>query len=227
MVHPRFVDGRLTTNFIADEFPEGFNADLVVQDDPAVALVVVGSAVHQLYEERASLLSNQLEGHEHVAATEWVVVVGEHQSAVSVELTDSGYLVSLDHPSGSSDYQVETDWCLGEPLFERNDQRQHRSACKSRQPKRVIDCSTAAQRLMPVCSHLARPNSCAHMLIKEPADMSKFLLSPMPGLLVKLAVAVGQEVKEGEELAVVEAMKMENSLRATQDGVVAKQLGRY
>ena len=61
----------------------------------------------------------------------------------------------------------------------------------------------------------------AHMLIKEPADMSKFLLSPMPGLLVKLAVAVGQEVKEGEELAVVEAMKMENSLRATQDGIVA------
>ena len=60
------------------------------------------------------------------------------------------------------------------------------------------------------------------MLYKPPADMSKFLLSPMPGLLVKLSVAEGQEVKEGEELAVVEAMKMENSLRATQDGVIAK-----
>jgi len=62
----------------------------------------------------------------------------------------------------------------------------------------------------------------AHMLYKPPADMSKFLLSPMPGLLVKLAVVEGQEVKEGEELAVVEAMKMENSLRAIQDGIVGK-----
>jgi propionyl-CoA carboxylase alpha chain len=59
------------------------------------------------------------------------------------------------------------------------------------------------------------------MLYKEPADMSKYLLSPMPGLLVSLAVAEGEEVKEGQELAVVEAMKMENSLRALQDGVVA------
>jgi propionyl-CoA carboxylase alpha chain len=59
------------------------------------------------------------------------------------------------------------------------------------------------------------------MLYKEPADMSKYLLSPMPGLLVSLAVAEGDEVKEGQELAVVEAMKMENSLRALQDGVVA------
>jgi propionyl-CoA carboxylase alpha chain len=60
------------------------------------------------------------------------------------------------------------------------------------------------------------------MLYKEPTDMSKFLLSPMPGLLVKLSVIAGQEVKEGEELAVVEAMKMENSLRAAQDATVAK-----
>ena len=61
-----------------------------------------------------------------------------------------------------------------------------------------------------------------HMLYKSPADMSKFLLSPMPGLLVKLSVDAGQVVKEGEELAVVEAMKMENGLRAVQDGIVSK-----
>ena len=66
MVHPRFVEGRLTTNFIADEFPDGFNADLVVQDDPAIALVVAAAA-HQLHQERGSLLSGQLAGHEHAA----------------------------------------------------------------------------------------------------------------------------------------------------------------
>jgi propionyl-CoA carboxylase alpha chain len=71
----------------------------------------------------------------------------------------------------------------------------------------------------PVEAELSR-----HMLEKQPPDLSKFLLSPMPGLLVRLLVAEGQEIKAGEELAVVEAMKMENSLRAGSDGVVAKVL---
>ena len=117
MVHPRFIEGRLTTNFIADEFPDGFNADLVVQDDPAVALVVVASA-HQLYEERASLLSGQLTGHEHVAASDWVVQVADQQNLVSVELSESGYLVSLHSAGSTADYQVHTDWSLGQPLFQ-------------------------------------------------------------------------------------------------------------
>ena len=216
MVHPRFIAGDLSTNFIADEFPDGFNADLVVQADPAIALVVLG-AVNQLEEERASLLSNQLTGHEHVANRDWVVVVGDQQSTVSVELTESGYLVSL----GNSDYQVETNWSLGEPLFKADVNGKDISVQVERSAKgyRLLyrGAEINAQILSPKAAVLS-----AHMVYKAPADMSKFLLSPMPGLLVKMAVKEGQEVKEGEELAVVEAMKMENSLRAVQDGIVGK-----
>ncbi|MCS5595162.1 MAG: acetyl/propionyl/methylcrotonyl-CoA carboxylase subunit alpha [Porticoccaceae bacterium] len=216
MVHPRFIAGDLSTNFIVDEFPDGFNADLVVQADPAIALVVVG-AVHQIDEERASLLSNQLTGHEHVANRDWVVVVGDQQSTVSVELTESGYLVSL----GNSDYQVETNWSLGEPLFKAvvNGKDISVQVERSARGYRLLyrGAEINAQVLSPKAAVLS-----AHMVYKAPADMSKFLLSPMPGLLVKMAVKEGQEVKEGEELAVVEAMKMENSLRAVQDGIVGK-----
>ncbi|HIG68336.1 MAG TPA: acetyl/propionyl/methylcrotonyl-CoA carboxylase subunit alpha [Porticoccaceae bacterium] len=216
MVHPRFIAGDLSTNFIVDEFPDGFNADLVVQADPAIALVVVG-AVHQLDEERASLLSNQLTGHEHVANRDWVVVVGDQQSTVSVELTESGYLVSL----GNSDYQVETSWSLGEPLF--------KAVVNGKDISVQVERSARGYRLLyrgaEINAQVLSPKAVvlsAHMVYKAPADMSKFLLSPMPGLLVKMAVKEGQEVKEGEELAVVEAMKMENSLRAVQDGIVGK-----
>ena len=216
MVHPRFIAGDLSTNFIADEFPDGFNADLVAQADPAIALVVLG-AVNQLEEERASLLSNQLTGHEHVANRDWVVVVGDQQSTVSVELTESGYLVSL----GNLDYQVETNWSLGEPLFKADVNGKDISVQVERSAKgyRLLyrGAEINAQILSPKAALLS-----AHMVYKAPADMSKFLLSPMPGLLVKMAVKEGQEVKEGEELAVVEAMKMENSLRAVQDGIVGK-----
>ena len=216
MVHPRFIAGDLSTNFIADEFPDGFNAGLVAQADPAIALVVLG-AVNQLEEERASLLSNQLTGHEHVANRDWVVVVGDQQSTVNVELTESGYLVSL----GNSDYQVETNWSLGEPLFKADVNGKDISVQVERSAKgyRLLyrGAEINAQILSPKAAVLS-----AHMVYKAPADMSKFLLSPMPGLLVKMAVKEGQEVKEGEELAVVEAMKMENSLRAVQDGIVGK-----
>ena len=216
MVHQRFIAGDLSTNFIADEFPDGFNADLVVQADPAIALVVV-AAVHQLEEERASLVSNQLRGHEYVANREWVVVVGNQQSEVTVELTESGYLVSL----GASDYQVETNWSLGEPLFKAvvNDKEISVQVETTAKGYRLFyrGAEINAQVLSPKAAVLA-----AHMIYKAPADMAKFLLSPMPGLLIKLVVKEGQNVKEGEELAVVEAMKMENSLRAVRDGIVAK-----
>ena len=225
MVHPRFIEGRLSTNFISDEFPDGFNADLLVQDNPDIVLVVVAAA-HQLHEERASLLTNQLADHEYEAAVDWVVCTGEQQIPVVVELTERGYLVSINDSGDSRDYNIETDWSLGEPLFKADisgSTINRKNLCVQ------IEITAKGYRLFyrgtelnaTVLSPRAAALS-AHMLHKQPEDMSKFLLSPMPGLLAKLGVKVGQQVKEGEELAVVEAMKMENSLRAAQDGIVAK-----
>ena len=223
MMHPRFVEGRLSTNFISDEFPDGFNADLVVQNDPDLALVVTAAA-HQLHEERASIVSNQLAGHEHIAAVDWVVVTGAQKTPVVVELIESGYLVSINRADNSRDYRIETDWSLGEPLFKAR--VNGKSICVQIE---TIATTASGYRLYyrgaEINAAVLSPRAAAlsaHMLHKPPMDMSKFLLSPMPGLLAKLGVEVGQEVKEGEELAVVEAMKMENSLRASQDGTVAK-----
>ena len=214
MVHSRFVEGNLTTNFIADEFPDGFHADLVVQDDPAIA-VVVAASVHQLDCERAGLLSDQLEGHEIEPSNNWIVAIADQHRSVQVSLTDTGYLVELD----GQDCHVVTQWSLGDPLFKAviND------VSVSVQVEPAVSGYRLFYRGAEINARVISPRAAdlmKHMLFKPPVDMSKFLLSPMPGLLVKLSVNEGQEVKEGEELAVVEAMKMENSLRATQDGIV-------
>lgn len=216
MVHPRFVAGELTTNFIAEEFPDGFNADLVPQNNPHIA-VVVAAAVHQEYRERSSQISGQSEGHEYQVPDKWVVITGAEETPVSMTLTMSGFLVSI----GNDDYTVETDWALGEPLLEAEINGQpvtvqvERSGSGYKLFYRGAEIN--AMVLSPKAAELNRL-----MLEKVPADLSRFLLSPMPGLLVKLAVKVGDQVKAGEELAVVEAMKMENSLRAINDGIVAK-----
>ena len=216
MVHPRFVAGELTTNFIEEEFPEGFNADLVPQNNPHIA-VVVAAAVHQEYRERSSQISGQSEGHEYQVPDQWVVITGAEETLVSMTLTLSGFLVSV----GNDDYSVVTNWALGEPLFE--------AQINGQQVTVQVERSGSGYKLFyrgaEINALVLSPKAAALnklMLEKVPADLSKFLLSPMPGLLVKLGVKVGDQVKAGEELAVVEAMKMENSLRATNDGIVAK-----
>jgi propionyl-CoA carboxylase alpha chain len=216
MVHPRFVAGELATNFIEEEFPDGFNADLVPQNNPHIA-VVVAAAVHQEYRERSSQISGQSEGHEYQVPDQWVVITGAEETPVSMNLTLSGFLVSV----GNDDYSVVTDWALGEPLFE--------AQINGQQVTVQVERSGSGYKLFyrgaEINALVLSPKAAALnklMLEKVPADLSKFLLSPMPGLLVKLVVKVGDQVKTGEELAVVEAMKMENSLRATNDGIVAK-----
>ena len=216
MVHPRFVRGDLSTSFIADEFPDGFNASLVVQEDPAIAIVVVAAA-HQLHCERASLLSDQQAGREVPAANDWVVVINDQQQDVQVSMTDTGFRVE----HHGQEYLIITDWCLGDVLFK---------ATINGVPVTVqVEPSALGYRLFyrgaEINARVVSPRAAklmSFMQYKAPADMSRFLLSPMPGLLVKFAVVEGQQIKAGEELAVVEAMKMENSLRATQDAVVAK-----
>jgi propionyl-CoA carboxylase alpha chain len=218
MVHPRFVAGNLTTNFIAEEYPDGFNSDLVPQDDPAIC-VVVAAAINKKYRDRCAMISGQLPGHEYYPTSDWVVIMdqGEAEYQVTVETGGDTVSVELDEKT----YQIDTTWAFGDPLFK---------ATVNGQPVCVqIDVVGASLRMfhrgaqkeaLVVTARTAELNQ--YMLVKEAPDMSKYLLSPMPGLLVKLAVQEGDTVKEGEELAVVEAMKMENSLRAIADGVVMK-----
>jgi len=218
IAHPRFLDGRLTTNFIAEEYPDGFHASDVVHDDPNLPIAMAG-AVHRVYMDRAALLSNQLPSHERQVGEDFVVMIGRQHHVVRVISIEGGYEVSL----GSSIFRIISDWQIGQPLIKAT--VNNRSVCF--QFDRVGIHYRLSQRgsqidalvVIPRAAELSR-----YMLEKEPPDLSKFLLSPMPGLLVRLAVSTGDEIKAGEELAIVEAMKMENSLRAIEDVTIAKVL---
>ena len=218
ITHPRFVEGRLSTGFIAEEYPDGFHATDVRYDDPLLP-VTVAAAVHQRYGARATRMSGQLPGHEYAIGNEWTVIIAREHWEVAVLETEGALEVA--HHDRS--YRVVTTWDIGDPLF-----------CATVDGKSVcfqVDVVGAAYRLfhrgsqidaLVLTQHAAALNR--HMIEKHPPDLSKFLLSPMPGLLIRLAVKTGDEVKAGEELAVVEAMKMENSLRAHEDVVIAKTL---
>ncbi|WP_461482465.1 acetyl-CoA carboxylase biotin carboxylase subunit [Porticoccus sp.] len=216
MMHPRFVAGQLTTNFIAEEYPDGFSPDLVPQDDPALC-VVTAAVINKKFRDRCSMISGQLPSHEYRPSADWIVMTnqGEDNFKVSVDTTVEPVVATLE----GKQYIVETDWKLGEPLFKAVINGKPVCIQVDRDGWLFKMFHRGAEKEVYVVTPRTAELS-QHMLIKEPPDLSKFLLSPMPGLLVKLKVKEGDAVKAGEELAVVEAMKMENSLRALADGVV-------
>lgn len=220
IMHPRFKEGRLTTNFIAEEYPDGFHAEDVPQSDPLIP-VVVAASIHSKKQARAREISGQTRRFEIETNSAWVAVANDRQYPLTINAADHGYDVNHE----GSHYSVQLDWQIGQPIV---------SAVVNGQAVAVqIDASKAGYRtfhrgaetqmqiISPQAAALSR-----HMIAKIPPDLSRFLLSPMPGLLVRMSAKVGEEVKAGEELAVVEAMKMENSLRAEEDVVIAKVMAQ-
>jgi len=203
MAHPRFVAGNLTTNFIAEEFKGGFTAAHLLPEDPAM-LAAVAAVVDRIHAHRAG--SPQSER-----------VVMLNRAPVSVSVSGGGLEFAVD--TGGRRIVVETGWTPGEPLMH---------ATVDQNPVVVqVDALGSGWRLVHEGGQadvlVLTPRQAelyALMPVKAAPDTSKFLLSPMPGLLASLAVSEGQEIKAGEALAVVEAMKMENVLRATRDGTV-------
>jgi propionyl-CoA carboxylase alpha chain len=220
ILHPRFKEGRLTTNFIAEEYPDGFHAADVPQTDPVIP-VAIAAVVHKRHIERTADLTGQIRRFERQLRDGWVVIAnGEHFPVV---VTSIGHDYEVVHQD--TVYRIRTDWQFGQPLV--------RAEVNGRHVTVQLDAHRAGYRLFHRGAEMellvvtpAQAELTRHMLEKQPPDLSKFLLSPMPGLLVRLLVAEGDEVKAGEEIAVVEAMKMENSLRAVDDGVVAKVLAQ-
>jgi propionyl-CoA carboxylase alpha chain len=218
ILHPRFKEGRLTTNFIAEEYPEGFHAADVPQANVIVPLAIA-AVVHKRHVDRTADLTGQIRRFERKLRDDWVVIANQTHYPLTVRAVEHGHEVIHQ----GTTYRVRTDWRFGQRLVqaEVNGKPVTVQIDPFRAGYKIFHRGAEQQVLVvtPVEAELSR-----HMLEKQPPDLSKFLLSPMPGLLVRLLVAEGQEIKAGEELAVVEAMKMENSLRAGSDGVVAKVL---
>ncbi len=216
--HPRFRDGRLSTNLIAEEYPDGFHTADVPRDDPKLA-IVVAATIHRRLMGRAAKLSGQLPSHERRVGSDFVVCIGTEQHPVTVLARGDGCDVELDNET----FRVLTDWQFGEALVRVEVNGKPACLQLDRIGVRYRLTHRGAQTDALVCE----PRTAALnrlMIAKTPPDLSKFLLSPMPGLLVRLTATVGQELKAGEEIAVIEAMKMENSLRATDDVTIAKVL---
>ena len=222
LAHPEFAAGRFNTGFIAEQFPSGFVAQDRRHDDPGF-LVALAAAINRKYLGRAAGISGQLPGHGVRIGEDFVVVARSAQGGAAhtpVRVQTNGSVVVQ---VGERRYEFASDWaygeirvggtCNGQPFDAQVDRRglgfrvSHDGASID-----ALVLSTRAAELHRLMPH------------KPPPDTSKFLLSPMPGLLVDLAVQPGQVVRAGEKLAVVEAMKMENVLVATQDGTVAELL---
>ena len=223
----RFRDGRLSTDFIAEEFPGGFQ-EAVAPAPVRAAMIAVAAFVQRRLAERKPVADGLDEPAPRAGPVasddgpddwpdDWTVRIGGVAQAVKLDPVDGGYRVT----GAVADCVVESDWRPGEPLFfGRIDGRPVTVQIDRRGPFLRLSHGGAeveALVLRPRVAELA-----ARMPAKQAPDLSRYLLSPMPGLLVKVVVAAGQEVKAGEVLAVVEAMKMENVLRAERDGVVAR-----
>ena len=214
--HPRFCSGNFNTGFIAEEYPHGFDASMVPHDDPAL-LAAVAAFARLHYIDRAVQIEGQLAGHGRKVATDWVVVMGGRQYPVSVERIEAGLAIT----HGDKTYRIVSDWTFGELLFVGTVNGAPICLQIERRGLRYR-ISHFGLQVEPMVMTVNAAHLLSLMPEKLPPDLSKFLLSPMPGLLREVAVSEGQEVKAGEKLAVIEAMKMENVLKADQDGKVKK-----
>ena len=220
--HADFRAGRFDTGFIAQQYPQGFSAADVPHDDPDF-LVALAAAANRRFLERAAGISGQLPGHGVQIGDDYVVVVkgleGRHRHQ-PVQVRSNG---SVQVTVGERRYDLAKDWnfgsirasgtCNGAPFTAQIE----RDGVWTRVAHNGL--AIEALVLSPRAAELSRL-----MPYKAPPDTSKFLLSPMPGLLVDIAVKPGQAVVAGERLAVIEAMKMENVLTAARDGKVAEVL---
>ncbi len=214
---PRFRAGALSTNFIAEEFPDGFVPPSGFVEADRVILLAAALANRRL-RERETAIDGRLAGARIDIPEDYAILLDGHRYPVAVRTEGGAYRVEIEGESRVA----TTDWQPGQALLHARVE-QHvatvqierlRGAAFRLMHRGVV---RRAQVLSPRAAELL-----ALMPEKKAADTSRLLLSPMPGLLSSITVEQGQEVKAGEPLAIVEAMKMENVLRAERDGRVAR-----
>ena len=206
MDQPRFRSGKLSTNYIKDEFPDGF-AGLAPSDEQRDLICAVALSMHRTLLARAA--PDQLR-------QDWIVVVGHEKRQVRISGNGGGLMIESE---GKKLHLEDVRWRPGHASFRASlDGRAFTATVKPAAEGFVIRHRAASLQVLVLTPRTAELHE--KLPPKVAADTSKLVLSPMPGLVVTLDVAVGQQVRTGEAVAVIEAMKMQNIIRAERDGVV-------
>ncbi len=217
MDHPKFVSGDMTTAFIAEEYPDGFEGvDLPESELRRIAAAC--AAMHRVAEIRRTRVSGRMDNHERKVGSDWNVRLQGQSYDLVIDADPSGATVSF---ADGTPLRVSGAWTPGDQLAEMN----VAEAPLVLKVDKISGGFRIRTRGADMKVHVRTPHQAAlalKMPEKLPPDTSKMLLCPMPGLVVKLDVAAGDKVQEGQALCTIEAMKMENILRAERKGTVTK-----
>ncbi len=216
MDHPKFIAGEMTTAFIAEEFPDGFDGVSLPQAD-LIRLAAAAAAMHRVAEIRRTRVSGRMDNHERRVGADWVVSVQGQSFETVIEADPAGSTVQI---AGES-LRVTSDWTPGDQLA-RLEVGERALVLKVGKLPGGFRLRTRGADLKVHVRTPRQAELAKLMPEKLPPDTSKLLLCPMPGLVVKVDVEQGQLVQEGQALCTVEAMKMENILRAERSGTIAK-----
>ena len=217
MDHPRFVKGDITTAFIEEEYPEGFNG-VELPEEELVRVAAACAAMNRVAEIRRTKISGRMDNHERRVGDKWIVTLQDKKYELDIIADQLGSTVQFED---GSKIRVEGSWTPGDQLANMlvDDTRLTMKVGKITGGFRIRNRGADLQVIIrsKLQSDLAQ-----YMIEKDLPDTSKILMCPMPGLIVKIDVTVGEEIQEGQALCTVEAMKMENILRAERQARVKK-----
>ncbi|HSL79802.1 MAG TPA: acetyl/propionyl/methylcrotonyl-CoA carboxylase subunit alpha [Pseudolabrys sp.] len=219
MAHPRWQAGKLSTGFIAEEFPGGFHA-AAPQGETAKVLAAVAAAIDHVLGERKRRISGQLGGKTVTRESERAVWLGEQEIRLTVK-RENGVIEVAFHDGKARAARVVSDWKPGVPVWNGTVDGHPATV----QVRAIPNGFALSYRGVETRAYVYTEREAGYarlMPVRKAGDTGKQVVCPMPGLVVSIAVTEGQEVKAGETVAVVEAMKMENVLRAEIDGTVKK-----
>jgi propionyl-CoA carboxylase alpha chain len=217
MDHPKFISGDITTAFIAEEYPDGFEG-VTLESGDLRRLAAAACAMYRVAEIRRSRVSGRLDNHERRVGSDWVVELQGESIPMTIAADRGGATLHLDD---GTEIRVESNWTPGQGLAVLRVDGDLQIVKVEKRPMGFrLRWRGADLRVKVLTPRQAELDD--HIPEKLPPDTSKMLLCPMPGLVVSLAVSEGDEIQEGQALCTVEAMKMENILRAEKKGVVSK-----
>jgi propionyl-CoA carboxylase alpha chain len=220
MAHPRWQAGKLSTSFIAEEFPDGFHG-VAAKGEAAETLAAVAAAIDHVLGERKRRISGQLTGRQVTRERRRLVVLGDKELMLDIGREANGIAVHFIDAKGNVGPArvLVSSWRPGEPVWSGSVDGRAVAVQVRPIPNGFLLAHHGIETKAYVYTDI-EAQTARLMPAKASADTGKLVLCPMPGLVMSIAVTEGQEVKAGETLAVVEAMKMENVLRAERDGVV-------